>query len=92
VDPEKDVDVTISGRVLTIKAEKHEAMETKHRSEFRYGTLVRSISLPEGTDDEHIQAAHDNGALEITVSLKDKADEKSQPPIPVMLNKHIDPG
>jgi HSP20 family molecular chaperone IbpA len=27
VDPEKDIDVTVSGGVLTIKAEKHEAME-----------------------------------------------------------------
>ena len=32
VDPEKDIDVTVSGGVLTIKAEKHEAMEGKHRS------------------------------------------------------------
>jgi hypothetical protein len=29
--------------------------------------------------------------LEVTVSLKDKADEKPQRRIPVMLNKHIDP-
>jgi HSP20 family protein len=91
VDPEKDIDVTMSSGVLTIKAEKHEAMEGKHRSEFRYGTFVRSISLPEGADEEHIQATYDNGVLEVTVSLMDKADEKSQRQIPVMLNKHIDP-
>jgi HSP20 family protein len=91
VDPGKDIDVTVSGGVLTIKAEKHEAMEGKHRSEFRYGTFVRSIALPEGADDEHTQATYDNGVLEVTVSLKDKADEKSQRRIPVMLNKHIDP-
>jgi hypothetical protein len=34
---------------------------------------------------------YDNGVLEVTVSLNDKADEKSQRRIPVMQNQHIDP-
>jgi HSP20 family protein len=56
----------------TVKAEEHEVMKGKHRSEFRYRTFVRSISLPEGADEEHIQATFDNGVLEVTVSPKDK--------------------
>lgn len=91
VDPEKDIDVTISDGVLTIKADKHEEIEDKHHSEFRYGTFIRAISLPAGADEEHIQAVYGHGVLEVTVSLKEKADEKAPQRIPVMPNKHIDP-
>ena len=93
VDPEKDIDVTLLHGVLTVKAERHDKTEGKHRSEFRYGTFVRSIALPADVDEKHIQAVYDNGVLEVTVGLKDKAkeDEKAQRKIPIMLNRHIDP-
>jgi HSP20 family protein len=50
VDPEKDIEVTESKGILTIKANKHDDTEGKHHSEFRYGTLVRSVTLPAGAD------------------------------------------
>jgi HSP20 family protein len=92
VDPEKDIDVTLSMGVLTIKADKREETEGKHHSEFRYGTFARSVSLPAGTDDRHVEAVYDNGVLEVTVALKNNEEtEKLQRRIPVMLNRHIDP-
>jgi HSP20 family protein len=90
VDPEKDIDVTVSKGVLTIKAEKHQETEGKHHSEFQYGAFTRSVALPASADDQHIQAVYGNGVLEVAVALKDK-EEKTQRSIPVMRNKHIDP-
>jgi HSP20 family protein len=90
VDPEKDIDVTVSKGVLTIKAEKHQETEGKHHSEFQYGAFARSVALPASADDQHIQAVYGNGVLEVAVALKDK-EEKTQRSIPVMRNKHIDP-
>jgi HSP20 family protein len=93
VDPEKDIDVTLSHGALTVRADRHDTTEGRHRSEFRYGAFVRSIALPADADEKHVQAVYDNGVLEVTVGLKEKAkeDEKPQRKIPVMLNKHITP-
>lgn len=93
VDPAKDIDVTLSNGVLTVKADRHDKTEGKHRSEFRYGAFVRSIALPAEADEKHIQAVYDNGVLEVTVGLKDKAKEDEKPlrKIPIVLSKHIDP-
>jgi HSP20 family protein len=91
VDPEKDVAVTLSKGVLTIKADKHQATEGKHHSEFHYGSFARSIALPAAVDEKHIQAFYGNGVLEVTVALKEKEEDKAERHIPVMRNKHIDP-
>jgi HSP20 family protein len=91
IDPEKDADVTVSKGVLTISAHREEQTAAKHRSEFRYGTFTRSLTLPAGADEEHIQASYDKGILEVAVGLKDQESEKTQKHIPVKLNKHIKP-
>ena len=44
IDPAKDVDITVRDGRLTIKAERSEKKETKGRSEFSYGSFVRSVS------------------------------------------------
>jgi HSP20 family molecular chaperone IbpA len=91
IDPEKDLEVTVSKGVLTISANRHEETEGKHRSEFRYGAFARSIALPAGADEERIQASYDLGVLEVVVSIKDQEAGKAHKRIPVMLNKHIKP-
>jgi HSP20 family molecular chaperone IbpA len=91
IDPEEDIEVTASKGVLTITATRHEEAEGKHRSEFRYGTFTRSVTLPAGADEDHIQAIYDMGILELTVKIKDREAEKAEKHIPVMLNKHIKP-
>lgn len=91
IDPEKDIDVSLSGGVLTIRADKRHEMEGKHHSEFRYGAFARSVQLPAGVDDQRIQAIYSHGVLEVTVPLKEKADGKPQRRIPVLQDKHIDP-
>ncbi|AQA05118.1 hypothetical protein BVC93_24980 [Mycobacterium sp. MS1601] len=74
VDPEKDVDVTVRDGVLTIKAERSERKEEPSgRSEFSYGSFLRSVTLPAGADDESIKATYDKGILTVTVPLKESA-------------------
>jgi len=91
VDPEKDIEVTVSKGVLTISAQRQEETEGKHRSEFRYGAFARSITLPEGADEDHIQALYDRGVLEVTVALKDQTAEKLPKRVRVRTHMHIKP-
>ena len=89
IDPEKDVEVTVASGVLTIKADRLDATEGTHRSEFRYGAFTRRVPLPAGADEEHMQASYGSGMLEVVVPLKGADD--SQRRIPVRLSKHIKP-
>lgn len=91
VDPEKDIEVTVSKGVLTISAHRQEVAEGKHRSEFHYGAFARSVTLPEGADEDHIRASYDSGIMEVVVTLKDQAAGKAPKRIPVFMNKHIKP-
>lgn len=69
VDPEKDVQISALHGVLTVKAERKEEHVGRHRSEFRYGSLQRSVRLPENADESAIKATYRKGILEITVPL-----------------------
>jgi HSP20 family protein len=91
VDPEKDIEVTVSKGVLTISAHRREEAEGKHRSEFHYGAFARSVTLPGGADEDHIQALYDRGVLEVTVALKDQATKRAEKRIPVQMHMHIKP-
>jgi HSP20 family protein len=81
VDPEKDVQVSVDHGVLTIHAERREEKQTKHRSEFRYGVVERSVRLPASADPEQVKANYGNGILEVTVPLKATEPTAKQVPI-----------
>ncbi len=70
IDPDKDVQVTIANGILTIHAERKDETQSRHRSEFRYGMLQRSVRLPANFDEENVIAKYGNGILEVTVPLK----------------------
>jgi HSP20 family protein len=91
IDPEKDVEVTVAKGVLTIKAERREEEIGKHHSEFHYGAFSRSVTLPAGADEEHIEAVYGHGILEVTVRLADKGADEPSRKIPVRQNQHIKP-
>ena len=91
VDPEKDIEVSVSKGVLTISAHRQETTEGKQRSEFHYGAFARSVTLPESAEEEHIRASYDSGILEVVVTLKDQAAGKAPKRIPVFMNEHIKP-
>jgi len=77
IDPDKDVEISISDGVLDIRA--HRQAETEHtgkdsyRSEFRYGSFVRRMPLPAGTKDGSVTASYHDGILEIRVPVGDEA-------------------
>jgi HSP20 family protein len=73
IDPAKDIDITVRDGRLTIKAERSEKKATKGRSEFSYGSFVRSVSLPAGADEDAIKATYDKGILTVSVALPKEA-------------------
>ena len=76
IDPEKDVEVTVGAGYLTIHAERHDKTEGKHRTEFRYGSFSRSVSLPAQANPDDVKASYDHGILTVSVGLK--AEQKEE--------------
>ncbi len=70
LDPEKDVQITVSHGLLTIHAERKEERQTRHRTEFRYGMMQRTVRLPANAEEDTAKARYSKGILEITVPLK----------------------
>ena len=71
IDPEKDIEVTVEAGTLVIHAERQEEYKEAHRSEFRYGSLTRSVTLPAGADADKVTASYDKGILEVSVPLSE---------------------
>jgi len=73
IDPDKDVEVTISDGMLHIRAHRTERAEHKdregYRSEFRYGSFERDVLLPSGVEDSDVAATYKDGVLEVRVSV-----------------------
>ena len=78
IDPEKDVEITVDDGVLTVKAERQEEKKESGRSEFRYGSFTRSVTLPSGADQENVAASYRDGILEVRTPIKEatKAEPK----------------
>jgi HSP20 family protein len=87
IDPEKDVELTVSGGMLRINAERRveETTEKKGytRHEMRYGSFTRTLPLAEGATEEDIKAAYKDGVLEIRVPVGQPAVEAEPKKIPV---------
>ncbi len=73
LDPEKDVDIMVRDGRLTIRAERRqESDETKDgttRTEFRYGSFVRTLAVPRDCQPSDITAGYKDGILTITVPI-----------------------
>jgi HSP20 family protein len=65
----EDIDVVIGDGVLTVKAERTERDVDKNHSEIRYGALSRSVTLPNGADEDDVTADYANGMLTVSVGL-----------------------
>jgi HSP20 family molecular chaperone IbpA len=81
LDPEKDIEVTVDGRTLTIRAERRQEDSGPYRSEFRYGSLTRSVRLPAKVDASDVTARYDKGILEVSVPVREAKPEGSRVPI-----------
>jgi HSP20 family protein len=88
VGPE-DLDIAVSGSILTISGEKKEENEERgqsiYRSERRFGSFRRSVTLADSVDTENISADYDKGVLTIHLAKSEKAVARR---IPVALKKN----
>ncbi len=85
---EKDVDISVSSNVITLKGERKVEKEERDKGgyrhiERRYGTFQRSFSVPGGFDGNKIQARYENGVLHLTLP---KREEKKPKQIDVKVN------
>ena len=68
---EKDVEISVSDGVLSIRGEKKAEREEKNKSyrlvERSYGSFQRSLALPPGIDTDSIKANMSKGVLKITL-------------------------
>jgi HSP20 family protein len=71
IDPEKDVELTVADGMLRIEAERREEEKKEDkgylRQELRYGSLSRTLPLPEGVTESDIKATYKAGTLEIRI-------------------------
>jgi HSP20 family protein len=77
---ESDLEVTLTGNRLTIsgkrEAEKEEKTETLYTYERSYGSFTRSFTLPEGIENEKVNAEMKDGVLSIFVAKKPELQPK----------------
>ena len=81
LDPDKDIEVTVNGRTLTIRAERRQEDNGPYRSEFRYGSLTRSVRLPAKVDANDVTARYDKGVLEVSVPVREATPVGTRVPI-----------
>lgn len=75
----KDLDISLEGDRLTIKAEKKEEIkeESTHRIRERYyGRYFRSVTLPYPVKADNISATFDNGVLELRLPKAEEVKAK----------------
>lgn len=79
---ERNVDITLSDDMLTIKGEKSESKDEKqkgyHVSERQYGSFQRSFRVPDNVDSSKIEAAFKNGVLTVTLPKSAEAQKKEK--------------
>jgi HSP20 family protein len=67
----EDVQISVTGEVLTLKGEFKQAQEVKdatyHVKEQRYGSFERSVMLPTEVETDKAKADFENGILTITL-------------------------
>lgn len=77
---EKDIDVSVTDDVLTIKGEKKQEHEEKrkdyHLTERSFGSFFRSVALPPGVDGAKADAKFKNGVLTVTLPKTTQAQSK----------------
>jgi len=76
----EDLDIKVEGRTLIVKGERKfesdEKEENFHRIERRYGSFVRSFTLPATVSTEEVAALSADGVLSITLAKKPEAKPK----------------
>ena len=85
IDPDKDVEITVSDGMLHLSAERRSETKTEdkkgYRSEFRYGSFSRSMRLPAGAGEDDVKATYDDGILEVRIPIDESSTGAKKIPI-----------
>jgi HSP20 family protein len=77
-----DVEIDVEDGVLTISGERRNTNEDQqegfYRSERSYGAFSRSIALPEGVDEDKVNARYEHGVLDVTVPLPQQQHQRGR--------------
>jgi HSP20 family protein len=76
----EDIDISIDGNMVTLRAEvkreKEEKDERMVRSERYYGAMSRSFSLDHDVEEKGAEAKYSDGILELTLPKKEGTHAK----------------
>lgn len=76
----KDLEVTLTDGILSIKGEKKQESEEKeenyHRVERHYGSFQRSFRLPENIKRDDLDASYKDGILKLTLPKLEQIEVK----------------
>ena len=81
IDPDKDVELTVEGDMLTIRGERREEKKDKNHHEFHYGSFARSVPLPRDIKPEEVVATYTDGVLEVRVPAVGPEPEVRKVPV-----------
>jgi HSP20 family protein len=80
IDP-KDLEVTLTDGILSIKGEKKQESEEKeenyHRIERHYGSFQRSFRLPKNIQRDELDAKYKDGILRLTLPKSKESEVKN---------------
>ena len=85
IDPEKDVEITVSDHTLHLRAERRQESKSDEKdgfqSEFYYGSFVRTVRLPVGATEKDVKATYKDGILEVRIPVDRKKAESNKIPV-----------
>lgn len=85
VNPDEDVEITVTEGVLRIMVQRKKESKIenrrRYRSEFQYGSFVRTIPLPAGATEKDVKADYKDGVLEVRVPINGQHAEAKKIPI-----------
>jgi HSP20 family protein len=82
VNPDEDIEISMTDGMLRISVQRKK--ETKHegkrhyRSEFQYGSFVRTVALPAGCSDSDVKAEYVDGVLEVRIPMSSKESKSKK--------------
>ena len=79
---EEDIELSLNDGKLIIKGEKKEENltenENRHLTERRFGSIYRSLALPDDVDEDSVEATYDKGILMVTLKKVKSKGKKNK--------------
>jgi HSP20 family protein len=79
VDPDKDIAVTVGDGLLRLHGQRRAEEHDRYRTEIRYGSFERVLTLPVGTKPEDITAEYADGVLTVSMPAATQAAPQKIP-------------